>query len=39
MRPTVGAIAPEFLELVRYGLRRPKDERILRSLQGVDASL
>jgi glucoamylase len=38
-RPTVGAIAPEFLELVRYGLRRPKDERILRSLQGVDASL
>ena len=39
MRPTVGAIAPEFLELVRYGLRRPKDERILRSLQGVDATL
>ena len=39
MRPTVGAIAPEFLELVRYGLRRPKDERILRSLQGVDALL
>ncbi|HEY4887566.1 MAG TPA: glycoside hydrolase family 15 protein [Candidatus Dormibacteraeota bacterium] len=38
-RPTEGAIAPEFLELVRYGLRRPKDERILRSLQGVDASL
>jgi glucoamylase len=38
-RPTVGAIAPEFLELVRYGLRRPKDERILRSLQGVDATL
>jgi len=27
-RPTEGAIAPEFLELVRYGLRRPKDERI-----------
>jgi glucoamylase len=39
IRPTVGAIAPEFLELVRYGLRRPKDERILRSLQGVDATL
>jgi glucoamylase len=38
-RPTEGAIAPEFLELVRYGLRRPKDERILRSLQGVDATL
>jgi len=34
-----GAIAPEFLELVRYGLRRPKDERVLRSLQGVDTSL
>src|SRR5437879_3959443 len=34
-RPTEGAIAPEFLELVRYGLRRPKDERVLRSLQGV----
>ena len=39
IRSTVGAIAPEFLELVRYGLRRPKDERILRSLQGVDATL
>lgn len=39
VRPTVGAVAPEFLELVRYGLRRPKDERILRSLQGVDATL
>src|SRR5260221_522622 len=39
IRPTVGAIAPEFLEMVRYGLRRPKDERILRSLQGVDALL
>lgn len=39
IRPTVGAVAPEFLELVRYGLRRPKDERILRSLQGVDATL
>ena len=39
IRPTVGAAAPEFLELVRYGLRRPKDERILRSLQGVDATL
>jgi glucoamylase len=38
-RPTEGAIAPEFLELVRYGLRRPKDERILRSLQSVDTSL
>lgn len=38
-RPTEGAIAPEFLELVRYGLRRPKDDRILRSLQGVDGSL
>jgi len=38
-RPTEGAIAPEFLELVRYGLRRPKDERVLRSLQGVDSSL
>ncbi|HEX7264061.1 MAG TPA: glycoside hydrolase family 15 protein, partial [Candidatus Dormibacteraeota bacterium] len=38
-RPTEGATAPEFLELVRYGLRRPKDERILRSLQGVDATL
>src|SRR5258708_439400 len=38
-RPTEGAIAPEFLELVRYGLRRPKDERILRSLQGVDTTL
>jgi len=38
-RPTEGAIAPEFLELVRYGLRRPKDERVLRSLQGVDTSL
>ncbi len=38
-RPTEGAIAPEFLELVRYGLRRPKDERILRSLQGVDSNL
>jgi glucoamylase len=39
VRPTVGAVAPEFLELVRYGLRRPKDERILRSLQGVDGTL
>jgi glucoamylase len=39
VKPTVGAVAPEFLELVRYGLRRPKDERILRSLQGVDALL
>ena len=39
IRPTVGAVAPEFLELVRYGLRRPKDERILRSLQGVDGTL
>jgi glucoamylase len=38
-KPTVGAVAPEFLELVRYGLRRPKDERVLRSLQGVDAAL
>ncbi len=38
-RPTEGAIAPEFLELVRYGLRRPKDDRMLRSLQGVDTSL
>ena len=38
-RPTEGAIAPEFLELVRYGLRRPKDYRVLRSLQGVDTSL
>jgi glucoamylase len=38
-RPTEGAIAPEFLELVRYGLRRPKDEKILRSLNGVDTSL
>src|SRR6202140_137851 len=38
-RPTEGAIAPEFLELVRYGLRRPKDDRILRSLQSVDTSL
>src|SRR5260221_1264115 len=38
-RPTEGALAPEFLELVRYGLGRPKDERILRSLQGVDMSL
>jgi glucoamylase len=38
-RPTEGAVAPEFLELVRYGLRRPKDERVLRSLQGVDTSL
>lgn len=38
-RPTEGAIAPEFLELVRYGLRRPKDDRVLRSLQGVDTSL
>ena len=38
-RPTAGAIAPEFLELVRYGLRRPKDERILRSLQSVDSVL
>src|ERR1700674_497260 len=33
-RPTEGAIAPAFLELVRYGLRRPKDERIRRSLHG-----
>jgi glucoamylase len=38
-RPVAGAIAPEFLELVRYGLRRPKDDRVLRSLQGVDTSL
>jgi glucoamylase len=38
-RPSGGAIAPEFLELVRYGLRRPKDERIMRSLQAVDSSL
>ncbi|HYM66269.1 MAG TPA: glycoside hydrolase family 15 protein, partial [Patescibacteria group bacterium] len=38
-RPTDGAVAPEFLELVRYGLRRPKDDRILRSLQGVDSNL
>jgi glucoamylase len=38
-RPAEGEIAPEFLELVRYGLRRPKDERVLRSLQGVDTSL
>jgi len=39
VRPEEGAIAPEFLELVRYGLRRPKDDRVLRSLQGVDTSL
>ncbi|HVH64246.1 MAG TPA: glycoside hydrolase family 15 protein, partial [Candidatus Dormibacteraeota bacterium] len=38
-RPTEGAISPDFLELVRYGLRRPKDDRVLRSLQGVDTSL
>jgi len=38
-RPTEGAIGPEFLELVRYGLRRPKDEKVLRSLNGVDTSL
>ncbi|MGH7763026.1 MAG: glycoside hydrolase family 15 protein [Candidatus Dormibacteraceae bacterium] len=38
-RPSGGAIAPEFLELVRYGLRRPKDERIMRSLQAVDGTL
>jgi len=38
-RPTAGAVAPEFLELVRYGLRRPKDDRVLRSLQGVDTLL
>ena len=38
-RPTEGAIAPEFLEFVRYGLRRPKDDRVLRSLQGVDSLL
>jgi glucoamylase len=38
-RPTEGTVAPEFLELVRYGLRRPKDEKILRSLNGVDGSL
>jgi glucoamylase len=38
-RPTEGAIAPEFLELVRYGLRRPKDDRILKSLESVDARL
>ena len=38
-RPTEGATAPEFLELVRYGLRRPKDEKILRSLNAVDTSL
>ena len=38
-RPAEGAIAPEFLELVRYGLRRPKDDRVMRSLQGVDTSL
>ncbi len=38
-RPREGATAPEFLELVRYGLRRPKDDRVLRSLQGVDTSL
>src|SRR5207245_6005789 len=38
-RPTAGAIAPEFLELVRYGLRKPKDERILRSLKSVDYAL
>jgi glucoamylase len=37
--PSEGAIAPEFLELVRYGLRRPKDERIMRSLQAVDGLL
>jgi len=38
-KPTEGAAGPEFLELVRYGLRRPKDERILRSLEGVDTRL
>ncbi len=38
-RPAEGSLAPEFLELVRYGLRRPKDERILRSLEGVDSKL
>jgi glucoamylase len=38
-RPADGAVAAEFLELVRYGLRRPKDERILKSLEGVDAKL
>jgi glucoamylase len=38
-RPTEGAVAPEFLELVRYGLRRPKDERVLSSLQAVDELL
>ena len=39
LRPADGALALEFLELVRYGLRRPKDERILKSLEGVDAKL
>ena len=38
-RPTAGSTAAEFLELVHFGLRRPKDERILRSLEGVDTSL
>ncbi len=38
-RPSGGPIAPEFLELVRYGLRRPKDDRIMRSLQAVDGAL
>ncbi len=38
-QPAGGAIAPEFLELVRYGLRRPKDDRIMRSLQAVDGTL
>ena len=38
-RSTSGAISPDFLELVRYGLRRPKDDRVMRSLQGVDGLL
>jgi len=33
------AVAPEFLELVRLGLRRPRDDRVLRSLDRVDALL
>jgi glucoamylase len=37
--PSEGSISADFLELVRYGLRRAKDARILRSLEGVDASL
>ncbi|HEY6237655.1 MAG TPA: glycoside hydrolase family 15 protein, partial [Thermoplasmata archaeon] len=37
--PAVEVVDPGFLELVRYGIRRPDDPRVLSSLAGVDRLL